>query len=599
MTKITTAIIYCRVSTDNQEKEGTSLQTQEEACIEYCHKKGYEVFKRFIETYSGLTLDRPKLTELRDLINTSDIDVVVVYCLDRLTRDPNHGVILTQELEKANIQLEAVTETIEQTALGNLITYIRGFNSKIEAEKIKERTMRGKRAHLKMGNLPQGTGIGIYGYKWDKSLKKRVIIDSEAQTVKNIFAMALKGYSFNKMAIKLNNSGIKSKSGSMWHPLTIRRIAVNPSYTGKTYYGQTKRIGKTKVIAQPKENWILLTGVTPAIISDEIFNLAQESIKLSKLTRPLKPNASYLLTGFIKCAKCGSPIGGTMLQGKYRYYQCRGSKPTSTRGKICDAGYIKANEIEQFVWSKVSKIETNPYTLISNFLYTGYNSSESMKPKVEKQISLLKKKIKTYEFKEKNLYDLLSSEIVTKDYVLDAINKLRQEKEKNSNDLKELLDIKINIDNFKFGNIRVSELTERMRNLYSQSHTLQDKRNILKDFNLSVEAIPGNYKVLTLVGTQYDSDNYVKDMLIKKDHGTRAFNLDNYSDDDLKGIDETIKEFEIKHPNITFGDIIDYSKILPEDTAFGRVLNKEKAHLVTIEQTSASPHARSCRSRPV
>ena len=144
-----TTAIYCRVSTEDQEKEGTSLQTQLEACLNYCQDKDYDVNYRFSEAYSGLTLDRPQLNELRDLIRSEDIDVVVVFCLDRLSRDPSHGVILIQELDKHRVILEAVTEDVDNTELGKLISYIRGFSSKVEAEKIKERTLRGKRERAK------------------------------------------------------------------------------------------------------------------------------------------------------------------------------------------------------------------------------------------------------------------------------------------------------------------------------------------------------------------------------------------------------------------------------------------------------------------
>jgi site-specific DNA recombinase len=137
------------------------------------------------------------------LIRANDIDVVVVHCLDRLSRDPTHGVILTEELKNHNVTLEAVTETIESTELGKLISYIRGFASKLEAEKIRERTMRGKSARLKEGKLPQGTGIGIYGYQLDKGTGCRTVIDTEANVVQNIFAMALQGYSFRKIALEL------------------------------------------------------------------------------------------------------------------------------------------------------------------------------------------------------------------------------------------------------------------------------------------------------------------------------------------------------------------------------------------------------------
>ena len=135
------AAIYCRVSTDNQEREGTSLQTQADSCTKHCESAEHKVVVCLSETYSGLIMERPKLAELREYIRSGRVDVVVVYCLDRLTRDPNHGVILTEEMEKFGVKLEGVTETVETSDLGRLITYIRGFASKLEAEKIRERTM--------------------------------------------------------------------------------------------------------------------------------------------------------------------------------------------------------------------------------------------------------------------------------------------------------------------------------------------------------------------------------------------------------------------------------------------------------------------------
>ncbi|GAI51693.1 unnamed protein product, partial [marine sediment metagenome] len=177
------AAIYCRVSTDDQDKEGTSLQTQLQACLKHCHEKGYHVGRKFTETYSGLTLDRPQLTQLRELVTSNDLDVIVIYCLDRLSRNATHGVILRDEFDKHHVTLESVTEDIDKSPLGEAITYLRGTFAQIETEKMRERTMRGKLARLKEGRLPQGTGIGIYGYGWDKTTGKRTIIQSEAKTV--------------------------------------------------------------------------------------------------------------------------------------------------------------------------------------------------------------------------------------------------------------------------------------------------------------------------------------------------------------------------------------------------------------------------------
>ncbi len=128
------AAIYCRVSTDDQEKEGTSLQTQLEACRKYCQDKGYHLVRQFSETYSGLTLERPKLNELREMVRTLDLDTIVVYCLDRLSRNATHGVVLRDEFDKHHVKLESVTEDIDESTLGQAITYLRGTFAQIEAE---------------------------------------------------------------------------------------------------------------------------------------------------------------------------------------------------------------------------------------------------------------------------------------------------------------------------------------------------------------------------------------------------------------------------------------------------------------------------------
>jgi len=116
------AAIYCRVSTDNQEAEGTSLQTQAEGCLKYCQGKSCDVRYRFSEACSGLSLQRQGLDKLRELVRAEAIDVVVVYSLDRLSRNATHGVILRDELDKHHVLLESVTEDIDKTPLGEAIT---------------------------------------------------------------------------------------------------------------------------------------------------------------------------------------------------------------------------------------------------------------------------------------------------------------------------------------------------------------------------------------------------------------------------------------------------------------------------------------------
>jgi len=583
------AAIYCRVSTEDQEREGTSLQTQLDACLAYCKQKGYQVARRFTETYSGLTLERPKLTELRDLIQSNDIDVVVVYCLDRLSRDPTHGVILTQELEKHNVTLEAVTETVESTDLGKLISYIRGFASKLEAEKIRERTMRGKLARLKEGKLPQGTGIGIYGYQWDKTTGRRTIIEHEAKVVQKVFTLVLQGFSFHKIALELNKASIKSKTGSMWHPLTIRRIATNETFTGKTYFGKTKRIAKTKVTSRPQKDWILLPDVTPPIISEAMFKRTQKVIVQAKQARPIKQNSPYLLTGFMKCSKCGSPIGGTTLNGKYRYYKCRGSQPTATRDKICNCGYIRANDLENSVWNKIIQMLSHPKTILG--LLYDYGTSENGKseqkdilPLINKQIEQLRRKLKTYPAKEKSLYDLLSHEAVTKDYVLDAVNKLKQERSNDESRLKDLLvtrkeaqQERLTFELSELSDLIISELLKSTGDKAIPTDNLSEKRRLLEMLRLEIVADPHSFQFSFKLGGQLIStQNYDSN--------------DEFTKDELAALNQELAEFKEKHP-----DIDPYAKFsiqFPDNKPLPVLLNYLK-NLVTKSQTSGclSSHA--------
>ena len=579
------AVIYCRVSTDDQDKEGTSLHTQLDACLKYCQEKGYHIARKFTETYSGLTLERPQLTELRGLIRANDLDVIVIYCLDRLSRNATHGVILRDELDKHHIILESVTEDIDKSPLGEAITYLRGTFAQIEAEKIRERTMRGKLARLNEGRLPQGTGIGIYGYGWDKTTGKRTIIEDETKIVQKIFTMALKGVSFNQITIELNKHGIKSKSGSLWHPLTIRRMVNNPAYMGKTYYGMSRRVGKTKVVAQPKESWTLLPDITPPIITEEMFKLTQEAITNAKLSRPIKPNAAYLLTSFMKCPKCGSPIIGTTLNGKYRYYKCRGATPTATRGKICDSGYIRADELEDSVWHKVMEMLSSPLTLLRTLINENEDQSRRIIQSLNKDIDKLRKNLNTYPRKEKNLYDLLNSEAVTKDYVLDAVNKLKKERLNDERQLKLLLLSRkeavgadqVALKLTHYSGKKFMELVHEydwQSLLYPYPHDTQDdlteqlsrKRNLFTSIKLKVIADPKGYEFnFTLDGTIV-STKYA---------------------DEMSSFEYDLEDFEEQHPDMLVKDLLDSGKLFSENSVFAQKVNKLKQNLVTTEQTSA------------
>ena len=160
------AAIYCRVSTEDQEREGTSLDSQLEACQEKAKELGYEVPPDNIirEVFSGLTLERPALTKLRDWARQREIGGVIAYSTDRLSRDPVHLLLLAEEFERAHVELILVTEPLDNSLEGQLLGFVRGWANKVEALKIRERTVRGKRSRALGGKLPGASHARLYGY---------------------------------------------------------------------------------------------------------------------------------------------------------------------------------------------------------------------------------------------------------------------------------------------------------------------------------------------------------------------------------------------------------------------------------------------------
>jgi site-specific DNA recombinase len=255
--------IYCRVSTENQENDGTSLDTQREACLKYCQEHNYKPTNVFIETWSGLSLERPKLDELRQLVRNSDVTAVVIYSLDRLTRTPNDGVILRQEREKHHVDLLCVTETVDSSKIGQLIQYIYDYASSLEADRLRDRMMRGTKARVFDKKLPV-THREPYGYRW--AGERQLEPNSDYDTAKLILDLAIDGKSYDYIISDLKRRGIKSPTGlDEWNKHTISSIIRNPVYCGKYYAFKSEVVapkkrngntyGKTSVKRLPIEKW--------------------------------------------------------------------------------------------------------------------------------------------------------------------------------------------------------------------------------------------------------------------------------------------------------------------------------------------------------
>ncbi len=359
------AAIYCRVSTEDQEREGTSLDSQLKACQDKAQELGYEISEKYTvrETYSGLSLDRPKLDQLRQWVRNKEVDAVVAYTLDRLSRDPVHFIILQEEIERSGVKLILVTEDLDNSDLGLLIAHIKGYAAKLEAEKIKERTMRGKRERIKNGKLPTGRGI-LYGYDYDKELGINVAND-KLDIVKMIGQWLIQeGIFLNEACRRLMEKHIPApKGGYRWSRGTVGRIMRNPAYAGKSYAGKTRMEGKKRVGCSEADHVLIPNAVDRTAFAWEEWEMIQRQLDRNRELSPRNQKLTYLLSGRLFCELCGRKYYGVPMHGK-PYYRCSG-RVRLLSDKRCTSNTINARQLDEAVWTEIAEALKNPRTILA------------------------------------------------------------------------------------------------------------------------------------------------------------------------------------------------------------------------------------------
>jgi site-specific DNA recombinase len=358
--------IYARVSSGDQEREGTSLGSQVEACLNKARGLGYEIPQDliFTETFSGLTLDRPGLAELREKAKGRDLEAVVVHTPDRLSRVGEDILSLAKELRVDGVKLLFVNEQWEDTLNGKLVGFMLGWASEFEAAQIRERTMRGKLAKAKQGKQP--CGRAAYGYRLEDGEHK--IDEGEAEVIRMVFDwLAGDGMSLRAIQLRLNRLGILTKEGkSWWQRATLYRIVRDPIYTGRWYYNKrmdapakTKK-GTTVQVLKPREQWIPVQ--VPAIISEQTFESAQRQLERNRQLCKRNTKREYLLTGLLVCGKCGLNLNARTV--KARAYYCCNSKLGTITPNICPSKYVQGPKLEEAVWGTISRLLVQPELIL-------------------------------------------------------------------------------------------------------------------------------------------------------------------------------------------------------------------------------------------
>lgn len=401
------AAIYARRSTKEKKKDRLNkelqiehtIKTQTEGCLALAKERNFHVSQSsfFAEYFPGDELwDRPLLTEVRSSVRAGKYKALICHSTDRLAREPVHLAIVAEECERAGCELIFVTEPLDNSPEAALIRYVRGYAAKIEREKIKERIKRQRAEVIRSGHLIPA-GSPKYGYQWDKRNLCRVRDEKVAPIVYDIFKWTIEGLSGRVIADKLQAARVPTPSVNhgrefkdaravpIWNNSTISRILNDEAYTGKTFaniYKTTgirkKKDGKMKTVMADKSEWIRLPdGVTPPIITEEMFNQARAIVEANKRKANYTRNSKrpYLLRERIFCIECKNPMYTEAEQirvmhnrirsvvGHTRIYRCshRCKKINRLNPNIkCSGGRVYASDVERLVWDKVLSFFSDP-----------------------------------------------------------------------------------------------------------------------------------------------------------------------------------------------------------------------------------------------
>lgn len=380
--------IYIRVSTEDQVREGFSLSEQSEKLQDLCKYRGYQVYKVYKDAgISAKDTNRPKFLEMLDDMRKGNINVIVSYKLDRITRSTKDLENLITELKNYNCDLECALDDINtETANGKFFTRMITVLSQLEIERTSERTKFGLIGAIKNGHIPGQTPLGF-----KRENKKLVIDERTASTVRKIFNLYLQGKSHQAISNVLNKGKELNKH---WRDNTVSTILDNIIYRGD--YVDRKR----------SDTPTLYERVIEPLIDPYVWDECQN--QKGKNARNYTRNVIYLFAQKVRCPKCNRVMGGKATgvkrgKRKYTYYKC------------IDCGVnINEDKLEKELLKILADISEYDMLVKDYFLPLFKNKLNNPIVDYEKELKLLEKKKDRI---KKAYYDgLIENDVFNNDY---------------------------------------------------------------------------------------------------------------------------------------------------------------------------------------
>jgi site-specific DNA recombinase len=376
------AVGYKRRSPRSEKDFGnTSMEKQEDEIIKYCEVNDIELVDVYADDLkSGTSFKgRDGFIEMynRVLKEEEEIDYIIVYKQDRLSRDSLDTLYFMKQLNAIDKHLICIADSVNtEDPTAKILVHVLSLVAELEREFIAIRTNSGMEKRAENGEFLGGK---IYGYEVIN--KKLSILPNEARIVKYIFDKYVsENWGYKKIAGNLNIQGVKTKNEKNWQTTAIKTILQNQIYIGNIKWRGKYTKGKhTPIIEQT--------------LWDQAMTVMQARSFLPEKLHP----GSYPLSGLLRCPQCK----GVMVQGnsnaKNKYYQCNKNKCSGS--SVCKSNLVKKEYAEEYVLQDFLhrlKNKVSPsvvYSVTKSILNYELNPLEKEASNLKKQIEKLEREV--------------------------------------------------------------------------------------------------------------------------------------------------------------------------------------------------------------
>lgn len=391
------ALIYCRVSTDEQAESGTSIDNQVSKGLAYAEAVGIKVIEVFKEDYTGTTLDRPELTKVRAMLKSGLADNLVVYNNTRLDRSKfgRDTLVLFSEWYDLGVSVH-FSETRQRVNLNDPLQVLLygsfgGWNAGNDRDATVKKLRDGRVSRAEQGYVvPAGnTPFGYRAVKKDGKRWQYEIYEPEAEIVRLIYHWYIFGdeggepLAMGAIAEKLSQMGIetqgdkkkssKQRAKGEWARSTIINILKNQTYYGQWYYSG-------------------VAVTVPAIINRETWEAAQRRIEYNKAMSTRNKKGKYLFSGRCTCPYCGHKMTAKTIAAStpLKYYACPAG---NERKKIqtvrqCNNVNYRADIADRVAWEWIEEIISDEEKLKAGLLAYQAQQEDIVKP-VKDEIAII------------------------------------------------------------------------------------------------------------------------------------------------------------------------------------------------------------------